>query len=370
MDFYQAKKRQNFKVIVSEILMFLIVVVTVIILAFVVSGYWINEKFEVERQGMLQIASQPTGADVLIDDKSSWLQKTNTSKVLSVGEHTVVLSKEGYDSWTKTVNINEGLLYKLSYPRLFPLEREKTTIYDTIGVSKAFLSENNEKLLLFSGSQDTVNTDIYSSGNPPASADTPAELPNWKILNLKDRNPEPKSVTLSTLYDFFKSPEPNFRNSIDDYELPSPLTGTEELIFTQFYDDKYLTIVSDSSVTMYKKGDKEPTLQQNLSFVPSDNYSSKDNGFIVFSAGPQIATLDMELMTINEWSVEGESYGWLDESMIYTVMDGKLIVYDYDGLNRRELANNVSNRFPVVIIGDEWLYYFSNDNLVRENLKI
>lgn len=370
MDFDKAKKRQNLKVIISEIIMVLTVIITVVILAFIVSGYWINEKFEVERQGMLQIASEPTGADVLIDDKSSWLQKTNTSKVLPVGEHIITLTKEGYDSWTKHINISEGLLYRLSYPRLFPEKRNKSLIYDTIGVSKVFVSDNNEKMLLFSGDPNTINTDIYSTGNPPSSADTSAIIPNWTLLELKPSKPEPKTVNLRTLYDFFKAPESKPHDSVEDYELPGNLLGTEELIFTQFYDDHYLTVVEGSLVTMYKKGDQEPVLQQNLSFSPTDSYSNQKGEFIVFSSGSQIATLDMELTTINEWSVEVDKFGWLGESMIYVVSDGELIVYDYDGLNRRTLATNVSNRFPVIIVNDEWLYYFSNDNLVRENLKI
>ena len=119
MDFDKIKRRQSLKVIISEAIMVLAVIITVIVLAFVVSGYWLNSDFKIERQGLLQISSFPTGADVEIDGSVSWLQKTNTSKVLSSGEHTVALSKENYDSWSKTINISEGLLYRINYPRLF-----------------------------------------------------------------------------------------------------------------------------------------------------------------------------------------------------------------------------------------------------------
>ena len=89
MDSDKRARHESIRVIVSEFFMVLAVVITVIILAFVVSGYWLNSDFEVERQGLLQISSFPTGADVEIDGNSSWMQRTNTNKVLSSGEHTV-----------------------------------------------------------------------------------------------------------------------------------------------------------------------------------------------------------------------------------------------------------------------------------------
>ena len=83
MDPDKAKRRQSLKIIISETIMFVSVVVTVVILAFLVSGYWINSDFKVERQGLLQVSSIPTGAEVNIDGDSSWFQRTNTSKTLS-----------------------------------------------------------------------------------------------------------------------------------------------------------------------------------------------------------------------------------------------------------------------------------------------
>ena len=104
MDPERAKRRQSAKIIISETIMVLAVVITVTMLAFIVSGYWLNSDFKVERNGLLQISSVPTGADIYIDGDSSWLQRTNTSKVLSSGEHSVKLTKDGYDSWQKTIN--------------------------------------------------------------------------------------------------------------------------------------------------------------------------------------------------------------------------------------------------------------------------
>ena len=135
MDYEKRAKRQSLRIIFSEFVMFLAVVSMVVVLGFVVSGYWINGDLKVERQGMLQINSIPTGLNITIDDELLRFQRTNSSKILSSGEHTVLLSKEGYDTWTKTVTIREGLLYRLNYPYLFRQEREKEDVYDATGTT-------------------------------------------------------------------------------------------------------------------------------------------------------------------------------------------------------------------------------------------
>ena len=67
MDAEKRARRQSRRVIISEILMVLTVIATVSILAFVVSGYWVGSDFKIERQGLLQVYSIPTGADVDVD---------------------------------------------------------------------------------------------------------------------------------------------------------------------------------------------------------------------------------------------------------------------------------------------------------------
>ena len=90
--------------------------------------------------------------------------------------------------------------------------------------------------------------------------------------------------------------------------------------------------------------------------------------FITMYSGTQLATLDMEASLVREWSVDGDNFGWLDNDMIYSVANGELFVYDFDGLNRRNIAKNVSSHFPVTVTDDKWLYYVSDGNLMREKI--
>ena len=372
MDLEKQKKRQSLKVIISEAIMVLAVIITVTVLAFIVSGYWINSDFKVERQGMLQISSLPTGADVNIDgETSSWLQRTNTSKVLTSGEHTITLSKEGYDTWTKTVDVKEGLLYRLHYPRLFLNDREKTNVYDAIGTTEVFVSEDADTMLLYSGAVESL--DVKALENPTTENKASAEhldevLKEWTLLELTSSELTAKPVDYRTLYDFFKKPEEKKppKDQLKNFGLDTTFPATAELMFSKFFDDQYLTVLDGTKVTVYKKGNDEPIFTSELSFTPAKHYAGHEGEFIVFYTGTQLATLDMESLTVTEWNVDGAEFDWLDSDMIYSVKEGELFVYDYDSLNRRSLAKNVSDRFPVVITNNRWMYYFSNDNLVRE----
>ncbi len=465
MDPEKIKKLRSIKILVSEVLMVFIVIITVIILALIVSGYWVNSEFEVERQGMLQVSSVPTGANVMIDGETSWLQRTNTSKVLATGEHSVTLTKEGYDSWSKTVNIAEGLLYRLHYPRLFLEDRVIEKSYYLPETTFATISPGSELLLI------TNNTT------------------NWQLINLTEENLKPRSIDISNIFQsvsltpgstiglftgsiidadwdhdetrvLFKVQndtqiewvlldvrEPqnsinvtrefgsNFSNiqildnsannllaiqngnlhkidvsgkslsaviverivDYDHYENEivyvsqqpeSELTPMYEVGLTKigdnnkttvfhiaqpvkvallkFYDQKYISVLKDNHLTLHNKDNIEETTEYTISFNPANMKVGHDGEFIILSESNHLATIDMEAAKAIEWQIENVNYDWLDNDMFYDVSEGDLIVYDYDGLNRRNLAKNVSNHFPVTITDNKWLYYFSDDYLVRE----
>ena len=444
--------------------MVLAVIAMVTILAFIVSGYWVNSDFEVERQGMLQVSSVPTGADLEIDGESNWLQRTNTSKVLSSGEHMITLSKEGYDTWSKKVNISEGLLYRLHYPRLFLIDRTTEKALNTSNATLATISPDQNKLLLINDTTEwklvnlneeslepkKLNISSYFSGTSLAEGAS-VGLFTGKIIHM-DWNHDSNRILFKTetsgntewvLIDvdnptnslnLSKEFAANFSDiqildnsasnllaiqngnlhkidvsgkvisavlakgviNFDHYENEIVFSATDpkrgymvgltklgddkiaeltisteptKVTISKFYDEMYLTILQGDIVSLYKKADFNPVFTDfRLNFTPTNMKVGHNGEFITMSDSAKIATLDMEIGTIHEWQVAGDSFGWLDNDMIYTVADGELIVYDFDSLNRRVLAKNASDHFPATITDNKWLYYFSDGNLMREKI--
>ena len=460
----KVRRRQSLKILISESIMVLAVVITVIILAFLVSGYWLNSDFKIERNGLLQISSVPTGADVYIDGESAWLQRTNTSKILSSGEHTIKLAKDGYDTWAKTINISEGLLYRIHYPRLFLQNRSSQKVFDVTSATLSTVSPDHNSLILINNttkwevinlSNETIKPEkldistVFPGISMADSADTglfTGEILNiswdhdsnhalfkvqsgeeieWILLDVKDPS---RSINLTREFgsNFTKvqiidnnsnSLLAIQNNNLHKIDLPSKslsavlinnivnfdhynteiifsaqndnpsdtpyyigllrlgdnkistVTNTStpaKVVLSKFYDDKYITILQDSQVSLYKKDNFELIQTFNLSFSPNTLEVGHDGEFIIMSADNQIAALDMEAISVAEWQAEGSHFDWIDNDMFYSVSDGNLIVYDFDGLNRRIIANNVSSHFPAAITNNKWLYYFSDGSLIRE----
>lgn len=177
MDIEKRARRQSRRIIISEVLMVLTVIVTVSILAFIVSGYWVGSDFKIERQGLLQVYSTPTGADIAVDNNTaSWLQHTNTSMTLSAGEHNITLTKEGYDSWSRTVKITEGLLYRLHYPRLFPMERAEETAFNS-SANFAIVTPDRDSVLLANNTTSWQLLGLDTDKIKPTTLDLSGILP-------------------------------------------------------------------------------------------------------------------------------------------------------------------------------------------------
>ena len=148
--------RQHIRLIVTEILMFVVVIFLVIFLTLVVMGYSFNlrgiggQGEVVERTGLVQISSVPAGATITIDGGAPLLLRTNASRTVISGEHEITLSRDGFDIWSKTINVVEGLIYRLNYPRLFLLERdvEKVSSFDKKDVNVVGVSPNAERMVL------------------------------------------------------------------------------------------------------------------------------------------------------------------------------------------------------------------------------
>ena len=460
--------------------MVLSVILLVTILALLVSGYWLNSDFKVERQGMLQISSKPTGATVDIDGDSPWYQRTNTSKVLPTGEHTITLTKDDYDTWNKTISIREGLLYRIHYPRLFLTEREPAAVYDLSGTIFATISPDHTKLLLanstaswqlidltneelaakpisistilpegtttFTGTITKANWDhsnthvlmkierntssewlLLNTSNPREHINLSREFPTTDFTDIEILDNSASTLLFVSKSSLYKLDVPSRQIStalVKDiysydhygneiiysakktihtpseqdaesstteqtspvYEIgllnlgsptPKPLltrsTATKVFV-SHFYDDKYLTLLSatpDSDVTditIYKKDDLTEIFHDTIDFTPTTAKIGFDGEFIVMLKGTSVATLDMESLTIRTWTLDSLAYGWLDDNMFYSVTDGTLTVYDYDGLNRRTLSSSVSSSFPVAISDNKWLYYASSSKLTRERI--
>ena len=124
------ERRAHVRLIITEVLMFLSVILLVGFLTLIVMGYSFNLRElggsgeVVERSGLVQISSMPTGATIYIDGEAPLLLSTNASRTMLAGEHEISLARDGFGGWSKKIVVTKGMMYRLNYPRLFKEERE------------------------------------------------------------------------------------------------------------------------------------------------------------------------------------------------------------------------------------------------------
>jgi hypothetical protein len=154
-----------------------------------------------------------------------------------------------------------------------------------------------------------------------------------------------------------------------DTVLLMPLTTQARIAAVNFYDNKYLIVYTNNSLTVYEGDELKKVLERDAMINLSNLKIMDGEGYVVARDGNTINTLDMEAMELNTWSAEADDLGWLDRYLIYSITNSKLTAFDFDGQNGRQLSENVSAGYPVTITDNKWLYYFSDGALVRELIK-
>ncbi len=146
MDRAKSKKIRNIRIIATNIFMCLSVFVIVFVLMMIAMGFTFSESGKLEQAGLAQISSRPSDASVTIDGDAQF-NHTDFSKMLSSGTHQIKITKPGYDTWTKDVKIDAGLLTRIDWVRLFPEEKHTDNVYDFNNLRLAAFSANRKKLI-------------------------------------------------------------------------------------------------------------------------------------------------------------------------------------------------------------------------------
>jgi hypothetical protein len=140
------------------------IIVTFVIL-FILGYRFDSGAGRLEQYALLQLSSTPSGATVTIDGKTIGSQTPNKSTVRA-GQHTITMTRSGYETWRKTINVKSGVLEWLNYAVLVPkkLTVESVASYDSIFSSIA--SPGGQYMLI----QDQTNVPNFDLVN--LSSDT------------------------------------------------------------------------------------------------------------------------------------------------------------------------------------------------------
>lgn len=183
MNKLSSKQKELIKRILIYIIMVMAVGVIVIFVVFTIMGYRFDSNAgQIEQYALLQFNSSPTGADVSVDGKKMSSQTPNKSAV-AAGTHEIKISRTGYQTWTKEVNIKSGVLKWLNYALLVPNKLTVEPVASYAALNNTLASPNGHYMLvqnqidspsfdLVNINSDTIKTtkltipsDIYSDAS-------------------------------------------------------------------------------------------------------------------------------------------------------------------------------------------------------------
>ena len=174
MDRAKSKKIRNIRVIITNLFMCFSVVVIVFVLMMIAMGFTFTENGKLEQAGLVQLVSHPSDASVTIDDEAQF-GHTEFSKMLSGGTHQISISKPGYDTWTKNLKIDGGLLTRIEWIRLFPKKAAKDSVHTYEDLRLAAFSTNRKKLIVIEKDSNTLQL-----------VDIQGDKPKTTKINLND----------------------------------------------------------------------------------------------------------------------------------------------------------------------------------------
>ncbi len=170
-----------------------------------------------------------------------------------------------------------------------------------------------------------------------------------------------------------------------------------QVALSRYYDEDYVAYMLDSN--LYVLRGKIPSYNENgtdlsdLTYLSDDaNYSvipdkltvSPGGEYLLAYKDSKIMVMDLDMGDTYEYDVVNKNFAWLDASMLYTIKDQQILVWDFDGANLRNLSESaktdqqtavkVLDKSPVTITANNrWMYYLTKGDkftyLARERIR-
>lgn len=164
------------------------------------------------------------------------------------------------------------------------------------------------------------------------------------------------------------------------------------LALARYYDEDYTCYVVGKklkvrygSLPSYRREggvvELKELVERELEVAPQTLSLSSGNEYLVARAERKFMVTDLDMGEYYEYEAATAELKWLDASMMYAVQDGQITVWDFDGTNKRNLAESrkddedtkALNSAVLVSPNNRWLYYLATDedglSLMREKIR-
>lgn len=129
MDFLDPKKQRahTIRILVGYVLIGIALILTTIILLYHAYGFGVDRNGKVIQNGLVFLSSTPNPADIYINGKQ-YKEDTNARLLLSSGQYTVDVKRDGYNGWRRAITVEGGSVERFDYPFLVPSKLQTSTV--------------------------------------------------------------------------------------------------------------------------------------------------------------------------------------------------------------------------------------------------
>ncbi len=210
MDYLDPKKQSRNQIVlfVGYGCVAIAIAIATMILVYQAYGFGLNKNGNVIQNGLTYFSSQPSGATITLNGAEN-KAKTNTRLSLLEDIYKVVLSREGYRSWERTIQVDGGSVRHYDYPMLFPkeLSTKKIGSYTTAPNVSTQSPDRRWLMLAQPGSFTSFDTyDLKNIAKPPVVVNIPDSIltksstgqESWRLAEWADDN---SHLLLEHVYD-------------------------------------------------------------------------------------------------------------------------------------------------------------------------
>lgn len=198
MDFLDPKKRLQHTVILftGYLLIGVAIVIATIILLYQAYGFGLGKNGTVIQNGLLFFSSQPHPAQIILNGTPAKV-RTNSRLVVPAGIYKVQISRAGYRSWQRTIEVDGGSVQHYDYPFLIPttLASAKLQAFTT---APALATQSPDRRWLMIEQPDSLTDfsvrDLKNPTKAPVTISLPANLitkggsESWTLDSWADDN--------------------------------------------------------------------------------------------------------------------------------------------------------------------------------------
>ena len=292
------------------------------------------------RDGIIAIAGWSENNNKLLlsfksHEKPSWyvIDLEHSDRSINI---TKALNRNFSDALVANDNITR--LWALEDGKLFFVNLDDNKVSEPIADKVATIA-NNRNNVFFINTEIIVQAD--GEGDAKSGETTERHLNSYK-------EGEDSYVSIATL------------KSNDNLLIAGTYWNEEWLAYS---DGSKLTILGGKYPSYGKDSNNalEAKFKAKLKDAPTHISAGGNNHVVVFYGAKEITSYDIETKRDYTTKLDNEisDIRWLDDYLLWQNLEYKLVIRDFNGSNRRTIADNVNADLPAAISeNNRWLYYF------------